>query len=136
MQYMFSHLFAFSFLPGVLAGLINGKYRHRVAGLAWLLPVVVLIYKLMVFPTTVFENHWLRAFHYYFSSEFSVPEFHSYRELFGMMTPNSDILRGVAQLHVTGTFYAAVGYSLAAFSAPYIRNRLQGTEGNASAMEA
>ncbi len=125
MQFMFLHLFALTFLPGVLAGLINAKYRHRVAAYVWILPAIVLIYKLLTFSTSVFEDHWSLAFHYYFAGNFYVPEFHSYRDLFGMMTPGSDMLRGMAQLSVTGAFYAAVGYSVAAFAGPLFRDKFE-----------
>jgi hypothetical protein len=56
------------------------------------------------------------AFHYYFAGGFAIPEAYSYRELFGMMGPGSDLLRGIRQLHTTGLFYASLGYSLAAWS--------------------
>jgi hypothetical protein len=52
------------------------------------------------------------AVHYYFSGNFIIPEFRDYRGMFSSM--NSDMLRGIAQLHTCGPVYAGIGYSLAA----------------------
>ncbi len=111
MEFMFSHIFSFTFVPGLIVGLINSKHRHRVALFVWIVPVSVLLFDLCVFPTTAFQNHWAVALHYYFGGGFVVPEFYSYRDLFSRWTP--DMARGIAQLHITGPVYAAVGYSTA-----------------------
>ena len=121
MQFMFSHLFAITVLPGLLAGFINSRYRHKVATFVWTVPALLMLYKLIAFPTSVFEDHWSLAFHYYFAGGFVIAEAYSYRELFGMMGPRSDLLRGVQQLHTTGLFYASLGYSLAAWLGPRAR---------------
>jgi hypothetical protein len=114
LQFFFSHVFAFTFVPGLLAGFLNAKYKHHVAVFVWTIPFVVLACRVITFPTSVFQDHFGTAFHYYFSSGFIIPEFHSYKELFSLITPNSDATRGIAQLHACGPFYAGVGYSLAA----------------------
>jgi hypothetical protein len=87
----------------------------------WTVPALLMLYKLIAFPTSVFEDHWSLAFHYYFAGGFVIAEAYSYRELFGMMGPRSDLLRGVQQLHTTGLFYASLGYSLAAWLGPRAR---------------
>ena len=123
MQFLYSNLFALTFVPGALAGLINAKYRHRIASFVWTIPLVLLLYKLCVFPTSVMQDHWRLALRYYFDPHFVIPEFHSYKEMFSLMTPGSDMVRGVDQLYVTGFLYAGLGYSLAAFAAPHLRRK-------------
>jgi hypothetical protein len=44
-QFLFSHLFAFSFIPAFLFGLINGRFKHKEAQFVWLVPAVILAYK-------------------------------------------------------------------------------------------
>ena len=41
-QFLFSHLFAFSFIPAFLIGLANARFKHTVAQYAWFVPAVVL----------------------------------------------------------------------------------------------
>jgi hypothetical protein len=119
LEFLFSHLLAFSSLPAFLAGLINARFRHRAAQFVWLVPAVVLAYKLVTYSASgsVFYSRpfWSR-FDYYFGGGFSIPEFHSWQGLFGMAS-DPDITRGMAQLSYTAPFYAGVAYSLAAWIA-------------------
>ena len=84
---------------------------NRVALFVWVVPLVILIYKFCVFPTTAFENHFPAAFHEYFGGGFLIEEFHSYRELF-QLYGNPDMRRGMQQLNFTAPVYAAIGYSV------------------------
>lgn len=115
-QFVFSHLFAFSFFPALAVGFMYSEwFRHRVAVFVWIVPVVVLAYKFATFPCSLFQNHLAVAFHEYFGGGFMIPEFHSYRELFELVAPNPDAKRGMEQLHYTAPVYAAIGYSLGAW---------------------
>jgi len=112
-QFAFSHLFAFSFFPALAVGFMYSEwFRHRVALLVWIVPAAVLAYKFATFPASLFQSHFALAFHEYFASGFTIPEFHSYRELFELVGPNPDMARGIQQLHYTAPVYAACGYSL------------------------
>jgi hypothetical protein len=115
-EFLFSHLFAFSFVPALAAGLVNARFRQRVAAYVWLLPASVLAYKLATFHTAgsvLFQAHSFPALRYYFGSEFVIPEYHNWQDFWSMTAGSSDMLRGMDQLSFTAPFYAGLGYSLA-----------------------
>jgi hypothetical protein len=119
-QFMFSHVFAFAFIPALLAGFVNSQYRRMPALFVWIIPAIVLAYEVVTFPTTVFQNHYEVAFQHYFSGGFFIGEFRNFSEMFAIAA-NPDVMRGVDQQHITGSFYAGVGYSLGAFAVRFIR---------------
>lgn len=110
-EFLYSHLFVFSFLPALACGLLDARFRHRSGKYVWIVPTVVLAYKLMSFPsvTSVLIPH-SSAFHQYFGSGFHIPEFHDWHEFWQVVVPNPDYQRGMAQLTFTAPFYASVGY--------------------------
>ena len=115
-QFAFSHLFAFSFFPGLAVGFMYSEwFRHRVALMVRVVPLAVLACKFATFPSSLFQNHFVVAFHEYFGAGFVIPEFHSYRELFDFVATNPDARRGMEQLHYTAPVYAAIGYGLGAW---------------------
>ena len=115
LQFAFSHLFLFSFFPAILIAFIYSVwFPHRVALFVWIVPVVILACKIVVFPASTFENHWAVAFHEYFGGGFIIGEFHSYQELFRLYG-SSDIARGMQQLTFTAPVYAAFGYGIGAW---------------------
>jgi len=115
-EYLCSHLFVFSFIPGVVAGLVNARLRHKAAQFVWLLPAVTLAYKFAMFPSpSVLPGQLSAAFHQYFGGGFMIPEFRNWREFFSIAGSNSDMARGRAQTNFTAPFYAGIGYSLAAW---------------------
>jgi hypothetical protein len=117
-EFLFSHIFAFTVIPGILAGMASARFRHRVAEFVWIVPAVLMIYKLLTFRTSILRgNRFLAAFHYYFGGGFSIPEFHNYRELFTQVARSYDGARGMDQLSFTGFLYAGIVYSLTAFFA-------------------
>jgi hypothetical protein len=73
-EFLFSHLLAFSFVPAFLAGLVNARFKHRVAQFVWLVPAAILAYKLATFPApSVLQSHQLSAaFHQYFGGGFRI----------------------------------------------------------------
>lgn len=125
-QFLFSHIFEFSFIPAVIAGLANVKFKHKAAQYVWLVPTIVLAYKFFTFPIaprsvldsapSVFPK-LSAAFHQYFAGGFLIGGFTDWRDFWGMVSSNPDMMRGMAQLRVTAPFYAGIGYCLAAWSA-------------------
>jgi hypothetical protein len=125
-QFLFSHIFEFSFFPGLIAGLANAKFKHKAAQYVWLVPTIVLAYKFVAFPTpprsvldsasSVFPT-FSAAFHQYFAGDFLIGEYRNWGDFWSMVTSNPDMMRGMTQLRVTAPFYAAVGYCLAAWFA-------------------
>ena len=111
-QFAFSHLLFFSVVPALIVGFAYAQwYAHRVALFVWIVPLVILVYQFLTFPTTAFENHFAVAFREYFGGGFVIGEFHSYRELF-TLPASADMRRGMQQLDFTAPVYAGIGYSL------------------------
>jgi hypothetical protein len=115
-EFLFSHLLTLSFIPAFLAGLINSRFKHRVAQFVWLVPTAILAYKLATFSApSVFQSQLSAAFHQYFGGGFLIGEFRNWHDLWSIMGSNSDMTRGMAQMTFTAPFYAGVGYSVAAW---------------------
>ena len=126
LQFLFSHIFEFSFIPALIAGLANAKFNHKAAQYVWLVPTIVLAYKFVTFPIaprsvldsapSVFPT-FSAAFHQYFAGDFLIGGYRDWRDFWGMVSSNPDMMRGMTQLRVTAPFYAGIGYSLTAWSA-------------------
>lgn len=115
-EYLYSHLFAFSFVPGFAAGLVNARFKHKAAQFVWLIPAVILAHKFATFPSpSVLQSQFSAAFHQYFGGEFAIPEFRTWHEFLSTAGSIPDMARGRAQMNFTGPFYAGVGYSVAAW---------------------
>lgn len=119
-QFFFSHLLAFSFMPGLIAGFVIARlFGNRVIRFVWLVPVAVLLFLFVftgpgMYPTMLWESDFRQAFHYFFGAGFRiVGEYHKYRDLPALMSQNlNDFFRGYAQLRVTVPAYVGVAYSL------------------------
>src|SRR5208337_1722827 len=96
-EFLFSHIFAFSFIAAFLSGLTNARFRHKAAQFVWLVPAVILAYKFATFPApSVFQSQFSAAFHHYFGSGFLIPEFRNWRDFWSIVGSNSDMTRGMA----------------------------------------
>jgi hypothetical protein len=116
MEFLFSHVLLFSFVPAFLAGLINARFHHRVAQFVWLVPAAILAYKLATFPApSVLQSQLSAAFHQYFGGGFLIREFRDWHDFWSIVDSNPDMARGLAQMTFTAPFYAGVGYSVAAW---------------------
>ena len=106
-----------SFCPAFLAGLINAKYKQKVAQFVWLVPTAILAYKLFTFSSasSVLQANGWPALHQYFGGDFLIPEFRDWNDLWRMVESNSDMTRGMAQITFTAPFYAGIGYSVASW---------------------
>jgi hypothetical protein len=114
-QFLFSHIFAFSFIPAFLFGMINAKFGHKAAQFVWIVPTAILAYKFATFPApSVLQSQFPAAFHQYFGGGFLIPEYHDWQDLLSI-AGSYDMTRGMVQLKFTTPFYAGVGYSLAAW---------------------
>ena len=115
-EFLFSHLFAFSFIPAFAVGLVNARFKHSVAPFVWLVPTVVLAYKFLTFQApSILQNQFHLAFHHYFGGGFLIPEFRNWHDFWTIVRKNPDMFRGKAQLNFTAPFYAGIGYSGAAW---------------------
>lgn len=117
-EFFFSHILAFSFIPALLAGFANARFKNKAAEFVFLVPVVILAYKFVTFPApSLFQSQFVAAFHQYFGGGFAIPEFRDWHEFWTIMGSNSEMMRGVTQAHFTAPFYSGVGYSLAVWIA-------------------
>ncbi|PYY00985.1 MAG: hypothetical protein DMG64_06035 [Acidobacteria bacterium] len=114
LQFLYNHLFVLSVVPAFLTGLLNARFRHSVAQFVWVLPAILLAYRLITFPekaSVLAPGAW-PAFHYYFGGGFLIGEYHSWREFYEIIfSSNPDISRAFAQQRLTAPFYAGIAYS-------------------------
>ena len=116
LEFLFSHIIVFSFIPAFLAGLMNARFKQRVAQFVWLVPALILGYKFATFPaSSVLQSQFSAAFHQYFGGGFLIPEFRDWSDFWSVAGSNPDMARGMAQLETSAPFYAGVGYSVAAW---------------------
>jgi len=117
-QFFFSHLFAFSFVPGLIAGFFNVKVlRHGIVRFVWVIPVAILAYAFVfsapgMYPTMILDSDFKQALHFYFGGNFNFPEYDSYRELWKHTPENFEIIRGYTQFRITVPAYVGTAYSL------------------------
>lgn len=114
-EFFYTHLLFFSFVPAFLTGLLNARFKHRVAEFVWIVPAIVLLYKLVTFSTTgsvLAQTYSWPAFHQYFGGGFLIPESHNWTQFVDLLS-NPDMIRGVTQRLYTAPFYAGIAYSLA-----------------------
>jgi ABC-type arginine/histidine transport system permease subunit len=117
LQFFYSHLFAFSSVPGLIAGFLNAKlFHHMVVRFVWIAPVIVLVIAFVFYAPENFRE----AFHYYFGGQFNIPEYSTYTELQRKMFVNlPEVTRGTTQLRISVPAYAGVAYSLGALFSSY-----------------
>jgi hypothetical protein len=115
-ELLFSHILAFSFVPAFGVGLMNARFKHRVAQFVWLVPTAILADKLLTFPgPSFFHGQFSAAFHQYFGGGFQIADFRDSHDFWTTLGPTSDMTRGMAQLNFTAPFYAGVAYSVASW---------------------
>jgi len=120
LEFLFTHIFAFSFFPALLAGMNNEKFKHRAAEFVWLVPTAILTYKVLTFTSTTLvfaQNGSWPAFHHYFGGGFLIPHTNNWKDFWTVVGSNGDAPRGMDQLKFTAPFYAGVAYSVAAWTA-------------------
>jgi hypothetical protein len=108
-DYYLQHLQLVSILPALVVGYVVCRYVPRLATWAWILPTIILLYKLLTFTdpqTSVFISHHFSSFSYYFVIVRLAPTFTDLR--------GSDPIRVVQQMMVVAPFYSGVAYSIGA----------------------
>jgi hypothetical protein len=109
-DYYLQHLELASILPALAIGYVVCRYwQERLATWAWILPTIILSYKLLTFTdprASIFASHHWSSFSYYFEIERLTPTFSDLR--------GSDPVRLVQQMAAVAPFYSGVAYSLGA----------------------
>jgi hypothetical protein len=118
LQFMYSHLLAFSIVLGLVAGFFNSKlFRHRIVRLVWVVPVVLLSVAFVfhgpgMYPTTmILDSNFKESAHFLFGWNFHVPDYNNYSELRkGILANGGEIFRGTAQMRYTVPAYVGMAY--------------------------
>jgi hypothetical protein len=104
-----------SIAPALVVGYLLSRHLPRLATSAWLLPTVILAYKLLIFTepyTSVMAPHSSSRFLYFFDIQRSTPTF---TPGFGGVDP----VRVAQQMFVVAPFYAGLAYSFGAVAERY-----------------
>jgi len=104
-----------SIVPAFIVGYILSRYFRRLATCAWLLPTLVLAYKLLTFAEpyqSILAPHPSTRFSYFFVIQRSMPTFTAG---FGGVDP----VRGAQQMSVVAPFYGGLAYSIGALAAKH-----------------
>jgi hypothetical protein len=106
-DYWIQHLELVSVIPALVVGFVVSRYFEKLASWAWLLPTIILAYKLLTFTdpyTSVLASNSSSRFSYYFVTERSMPSFYNF----------AGTARFVAQITFVVPFYSGVAYSIGA----------------------
>jgi hypothetical protein len=108
-DYYLQHLELVSILPALAAGYVVCRYFQRLSTSAWILPTIILLYKLLTFAdphASVLFADPLSRFSYYFVIVRVSPTFSDLR--------GSDPIRVWEQMSVVAPFYSGLAYSIGA----------------------
>jgi hypothetical protein len=114
-DYWLQHLELVSITPALLFGALVARYYEKLASWAWLLPAIILSYKLLTFRdphASVFTPDRWAGFSYYFVILQHMPTF---SELLLSRDPG----RVLQQIDVTVPFYSGIAYSVGALLTKY-----------------
>jgi len=102
-----------SIVPALVVGYVLSRHLGRLAACAWILPTVVLAYKLVTFTepyVSILAPHSSTRFSYFFVIQRSMP---TLTPGFGGVDP----VRVAQQMTVVAPFYAGLAYSIGALAA-------------------
>jgi hypothetical protein len=111
-EYWLQNLESVSIIPALVFGALIARYFEKLASWAWIVPTIILTYKLLTYTNpnvSVFASadSWSR-FSYYFVIQQHMPTF---SRSFGV---SGDPIRVAQQLDVTVPFYSGIAYSVGA----------------------
>lgn len=111
-DYWLQHLELVSIIPALVFGALVARYFERLASWAWVVPTMILSYKLLTFTNPdasvlASADQWSR-FSYYFVIQQHMPTFSN------LGLGGSDPIRVAQQLDITVPFYSGIAYSIGA----------------------
>ncbi len=116
-DYWLQHLELVSIIPALVLGVLLARYFEKLASWAWVVPTLILSYKLLTFTdanaSVLATADSLSRFSYYFVIQQHIPTFSQSLGLSG------DPIRVAEQLDVTVPFYSGVAYSIGALLTKY-----------------
>src|SRR5712692_455407 len=128
-DYYLQHFELVSIFPALVVGYVLSRHFPRLATFAWILPTMVLLYKLLTFAepyASILAPHSSTRFSYFFAIERSMPTF---TPGFGGVDP----VRVAQQMFVVAPFYAGLAYSIGALAARH--NLLKKLFGHSPSMQ-
>lgn len=136
-DYYLQHLEIMSVVPAIIVGYVVARQLPKLAVTAWIVPSVILAYKLWAFldprASVLLPSNSPTRFSYYFDI---VPVMPTFRDLY-----SSDPVRVVQQMLVVAPFYSGIAYSAGAFLSrsrifdQFVRNPVADNEPNNSASD-
>jgi hypothetical protein len=110
-DYYLQHLEIMSIVPALIVGYFAARYFPRLALAAWMVPTVILSYRLWTFvdphASVLLASNPSARFSYYFNI---VPVMPTLRDLY-----RSDPIRVAQQMLIVAPFYSGIAYSVGAF---------------------
>ena len=111
-DYWLQNLALVSIVPALVFGALIARYFEKLASWAWIVPTIILFYRLLTFTDAnasvlASTDSWSR-FSYYFVIQQHMPTF---SRSFGL---SGDPIRVAQQLDVTVPFYSGIAYSVGA----------------------
>jgi hypothetical protein len=135
LQFFFAHQFAFSIVPGLIAGFFTTKLlHHRMVRFVWVIPVVVLAVVFVftapgMYPTMILQSDFRTAFHSFFGGDCTLPEYATYSELWKDTPKVFEMLFMYRRFRIVVPAYVGVAYSFGAWVSLYLsRVRVGSTE--------
>jgi hypothetical protein len=126
------HFELISIVPGLAVGYILARHFGKFAQYAWILPTIILAYKLLMFTepqASVFAPHPSMRWEYFFVIQRTMPTF---APGFGGVDP----IRVAEQMDFIGPFYAGLAYSAGALAEKHdLLKRFFGNSGMRSETE-
>lgn len=118
LDFYLQHFEIANILPALLVGWAVAHKSPKLSTWAWLVPTLVILYKLLTFVDpniSVLSSgvQWKR-FSYYFDIQRVAPTIRFTRHSFQLIGP--DPARGLEQIDVVAPFYCGIAYSLGAFA--------------------
>lgn len=124
MEFYGNHLLWWCLIVGGLSGFFTGRFRPKLAKLAWIVPTTVLLYKLLSFhgpvQSVLGASTGQNAFGYYFGTGFVLPAYRGFIAFYDQIG-TYEAIRMFEQMIVTGPFYAGIAYSAAALIATRVK---------------
>lgn len=116
-DYWLQHLELVSIIPALILGAVVARHFEKLASWAWVVPTIILVYKLSTFTephasVLASADPWSR-FSYYFVIQQHMPAFSN------LGLTGSDPVRVAEQLDVTVPFYSGIAYSVGALLTKY-----------------
>jgi hypothetical protein len=102
-----------SIVPAFIVGYILSRHLRRLATSAWILPTIVLVYKLVTYTepyASILAPHSSTRFSYFFVIQRSMPTF-------AAVLGGVDPIRVLQQMFVVAPFYAGLAYSIGGLAA-------------------